>query len=470
MSEERKQKSEQARNAGVAASEDSGVSFARFGLTVFYCLVILIVSKGITGKIMSKKKTAPKKPVAPFTLKAQVEDVRFGSHRLEIKGAGSVQARKNILIMPEVSGRVEYAHPQFRDGGVIKEGEILFRIEQQDYAALKKQAEANLESMKNELALQVTRKETTTKQLERARETWQISKEESDRMKRLLDQGASSESEVNRLLAQEKANMERIEQLESALSLIEPTNVKIRSGIAAAEAQLAKAALSFDKTEYRAPFDGKISGGRLEAGQFIAPGAALGKFIDTSAYEVPVPVSVTDLETLAPGLRNGGMKNNGVDVTVQWKDDRGKEYSWPGKLVRVGAELNMRTRQVDAVVEVVPQNEEMLSQGQYVDVIFKGRTLDNVAAIPRRALRDGNKVYLTEDKTLVVRDVDVWGSEGEYTYISSGLNDGELLITSVVEEVIPGMPVVVIARNGEAVKAAEMDKAGGDEREEEKVN
>lgn len=461
MMDDRSNNNVEKKQTGVRAADVPGVSLARIGLTIFYCLLIVIVTKGINGRIMAMKKEPPKKPVEPFALKAQVEDVSIGSHRLEIKASGSVRAKKDIVVMPEVSGRVEYVHPEFRDGGSVQKGDLLYRIEQQDYLSLKQQAAANLDSLEMELLLQAKRRETTENQLKRARDTWKISKEETDRMKRLLDQGASSEAEVNRLLVQETANMERIEQLESALSLIDPTNEKIKSGIAAAQAQLEKAEFSLEKTEYRAPFTGRISGGRLDTGQLVAPGTVLARLLDTSVYEVPVPVSVTDLETLEPGLRNGGINGNGVDITVDWQDERGEKYQWAGRLVRVGAELNPKTRQVDAVVEVQVGNNEQLSPGLYVNVTFRGQTLDNVAAIPRRALRDGGNVYLVEDNSLIIRPVDVWGSEGEYTYVSGGLNTEDLLITSVVEEVIPGMAVSITSRNGEPVKA---EAGGGDEK------
>jgi hypothetical protein len=151
-----------------------------------------------------------------------------------------------------------------------------------------------------------------------------------------------------------------------------------------------------------------------------------------------------------------------MPVRVNWEDTDKTQHSCTGDVVRMGSQLDPRNRMVDLVVEVSPdarhECDMPLMAGMFTDVEFTGQNLDGVAPIPRRALREGNKVYVVEDGRFAVRDVVPWRSIGEEVFIEQGLRTGDVVITSVVEEVIPGIKVHIIG----GIEDAAADQAPGE--------
>ena len=67
-------------------------------------------------------------------------------------------------------------------------------------------------------------------------------------------------------------------------------------------------------------------------------------------------------------------------------------------------------------------------------VIIPGLILDNVIVLPRHAVSFENTVYLAVDNRLQTRPVEVARLEQEQAVISGGLNSGEIVITTRLEQ------------------------------------
>ena len=99
-----------------------------------------------------------------------------------------------------------------------------------------------------------------------------------------------------------------------------------------------------------------------------------------------------------------------------------------------------------------PQDEPRpLILGAYVRVEITGPDLAKAVRLPRTALRDGRRVWVMKpDETLDVRKVTIaWGAN-EDIYVSKGLADGELLITSDLGAPVQGMALRLPAGGGGA--------------------
>lgn len=439
---------------------DSGpINFWRIALSGLIAIAILAAGVGAMKGLASLRKPPPKKPVEPRTLKVQADDVTTGPYTVTVSAQGVVQARTNVRIVPEVSGKLEYVHPAFRDGGAIDKGAVLFRIEQDDYIQAVNKAKAGIESYQAEIAYQEDRRETLEKELELAVRTWEINREESERIRRLYERNASSEAELNRTLLTEQQAKQAVEQYKSSIDMIAPGISRIEAQLESARAALASAQLALERTEYRMPFRGRVDCAADPApGQFAAAGQPLCTVQDVSALEIPAPVSMSDWYALAPEMNAEELGESPLPAEVAWRDDNGNRYTWRGRAVRMSSDLDHRTRMVDLIVEVSNGGgEKKLKPGMFVEVEFTGRELSGVATIPRRALRDGDVVYLAGEEGLEIRPVEVWRRFGERVVILGGLADGESVITSVVEEAAAGMNVAVISRNGHKISAGAND-------------
>jgi multidrug efflux pump subunit AcrA (membrane-fusion protein) len=83
---------------------------------------------------------------------------------------------------------------------------------------------------------------------------------------------------------------------------------------------------------------------------------------------------------------------------------------------------------------------------EYVRVTIQGKALDNVYAIPRSALHDGNTLWLVSpDDTLAITSVDVVWGDDRIVLVRDTIRPGDRLIISDLATPVTGMPVEVIA-------------------------
>jgi len=77
----------------------------------------------------------------------------------------------------------------------------------------------------------------------------------------------------------------------------------------------------------------------------------------------------------------------------------------------------------------------------FVDVRIFGSTLEDVMPLPRHALRDGERVWIFDDGSLRILDVDVARADRERVYVSAGLEEGDEVIVSALDAVTDGMKI-----------------------------
>ncbi|MFT7245136.1 MAG: multidrug efflux pump subunit AcrA (membrane-fusion protein), partial [Candidatus Azotimanducaceae bacterium] len=130
----------------------------------------------------------------------------------------------------------------------------------------------------------------------------------------------------------------------------------------------------------------------------------------------------------------------------------GQYYEWNGKLVRTEAEIDTRTRMVNAVVRVEEYKENDqpgLPVGLFVNASIEGRFAPGVAVLPRAALRNQNQVLVVdEDSRLRYREVELLRFEKDNVIISGGLKQGETVNLSPIQTVIDGMRVKPMSDQG----------------------
>ena len=113
----------------------------------------------------------------------------------------------------------------------------------------------------------------------------------------------------------------------------------------------------------------------------------------------------------------------------------------------------MRSRMVNAVARVRTTDDAAADPeyvpppvGLFVEAEIQGRSADNVVVVPRSAIRSGNQVLIVdEDDRLRFRTVSIARIYGDDAYIDGGLEKGERVCLSVLQAVIDGMRVEVVA-------------------------
>jgi RND family efflux transporter MFP subunit len=381
---------------------------------------VTIIAVGVLGLallLVFRPRPAAQEPPrrVPLVVTAPA-DVRSGN--LTIRGNGTVRPKSQIILSPQVAGRVEWVSPAFASGGRFEKGDLLLRIEEADYVNRVDAASAAVAQRQVEVL------------------QWE-------------EEQALAREEYQRLLTREGMDAPDSASL-SSLIFREPQLQAAQASLRSAEAQLADARLALGRTRITAPFDGVVRSKSADVGQYVAPGQNLGSLYDTDEVEIVVPL--TDAEAfLVDGLweARAGNEETRIPATVQ-ATFGGRSYDWPAYVDRAEGALNQETRTVDVVVRVPDPlvtdetGRPPLLLGTYATVDIQGESMEAYAVLPRTALRDGEAAYVVErDTLLVVRPVTVLQEIGGEVFVSGDIAPGDAVVVSPMDIVTDSMTVQV---------------------------
>ncbi|MEE2893138.1 MAG: efflux RND transporter periplasmic adaptor subunit [Pseudomonadota bacterium] len=339
-------------------------------------------------------------PIAPTV---RVLAVRPDAVQHLVHSQGTVEPRTESALIPEVSGRVEWVSQALVSGGVFNAGEVLLRIEQDDYEAALAQARAGRQQAEAEA--------------ENARF-------EYERLLQLQDRNLASRSQL-------EAGERRLRVADAAL-------LSADSGLERARRDLAR-------TELQAPFTGVVRTESVDVGQFINRGSAVATIYATDYVEIRLPIADEQLAylQLPLGVRGelAAEAAPNVELTARFA---GRDYSWRGKVVRTEGEIDPRSRMVHVVARVA-NAEPRLPVGLFVQARISGVRVANVVTLPRSALRDGNRVLIVDaDNRMHYRDIVPLRFYQDEVMISAGLAAGERVCVSPIQTVVEGMTVAPV--------------------------
>ena len=376
-----------------------------------WILPVVVLAAGILGAralVGARPELETVRREAPAPL-VRVMTVELGPQRLSIQASGSVRPRSELRVVAEVEGRVTSVSPRLVEGAHVAAGEVLVELDRRDYELAAVRARAELARARAGLQREEAEAEV-------AREQW--------------DELGDGEP--------------------SALALREPQLAEARAALSAAEAALADAELDLQRTRVLTPFDGRVRREAVDVGQFVARNEELARLYPVDRVEVVLAVADSELFALDPEALAGDAPAPEVELRA---DFAGAERVWHGRVVRSEGEIDAATRTVRLVAEVedpfalAPGDgapRVPLELGLYVRATIRGRTLDDVARLPRAALRGDDRVFVVDaEDRLWRREVEVVRREREHVFVASGLTQGERVCLSPLETAVDGMPVRV---------------------------
>ena len=365
-------------------------------------LIILALSIIIAGVLIKSR------PVA--VAKENKEDVPYvktmmilpRTVKASISSQGIVQPESELILLSELSSRVEWLSPKMEAGSSFKQGDTLIVLDKRDYELALISAES-----------QVLNAEVN---LEREQAESELAKKEWKRV------GAG---------------------LGSDLALRKPQMAQAKATYAAAKASLEQAKRNLSRTIFIAPFDGRVRTSRIDIGTTVFPGTSIGNIYATDAYEVRLPIA--DQDVPYSGLEFNGQKieeNKRLDVIIIQGDNK-----WPAKIVRTEAEIDPVTRMMAVVAKVDNSDKKMFSTplavGQFVQAKISGIEISNISVLPRSSVRNESVWVVDNQMSMQNRSVDVLRNEDDFALIGEGFELGDRLLTSRVSSLVNGLKVTL---------------------------
>ncbi|MHC4551788.1 MAG: efflux RND transporter periplasmic adaptor subunit [Planctomycetota bacterium] len=335
-----------------------------------------------------------------------VETLERGDAQATVRATGKVGAARSVSLRPEVSGRVTAMRDEVIPGGLIEHRQELIQIDSRDYETVVKQRENELTRAQLALKLEAGNQKVAAQEYE--------------------------------MLA------EMIDESEQELVLRKPQLVQAEANLAAAEAALAKAKLDVKRCTVRAPFNAIIQEKFVDVGAQVSPAGPLLSIIGTDAFWVEVKVRVESLKWFSVPADGSGQ---GAAVTIFNPTVWGKDESRQGTVLRLLGQLEQKGRRAQLLVSVddplcltdASASKPKLLIDSYVSVEIEGEPLENVFAVNRDYLHDGDFVWVMNDQSrLEIRPVTVVFRGPEVVYITEGVAEGEKIITSEISAPVEG--------------------------------
>ena len=372
-------------------------------------LILLLATAAAAALVLTKSKPE-KREIESIVPVVRVHTVELIDHRMTVISQGTVNPRTQSVLVPEVAGRVIEVSASFAPGGFFEADELLLRIDAYDY----RQALVGAQSVHAQARLRLAQVEA---EAQLARDEWQE-------------------------LGRGEAN---------PLALFEPQLAQAKAALAAAVAGVEQAQMNLRRTEVRAPYAGRVRTKQVDLGQVVAPGAPLATIyaVDLAEVRLPLPDDELAFVDLPLGYRGESDGNRGPE-TILRAEFAGEVHEWTGRIVRTEGMIDPVSRMIHTVAQVrdpygrSKPGRPPLAVGLFVEAEIVGKTVENVAVIPRAALRpDGRVLIVDGDERLRFRDIEVLRAMKESVIVESGLADGDRVCTTVLSAVIDGMRVVV---------------------------
>ncbi len=327
--------------------------------------------------------------------------------QVSVPSYGIVRPRIQSLLVAQVGGQIVDKATNFDEGGYFAEGEVMLTIDPRDYQADVMIAEASLADARQTLAEEEAR-------AEQALVDWN----------RLGNEGEASD-----------------------LVLRKPQLAAAEARVSSAEANLIKARLDLERTQIRAPFDGRVLRQIVDLGQVVSANTQLAEFYSVGIAEVRLPIANKDLTFV--DLPESGNGTGAATTTATLYSELAGNDVWEARVVRTEAAIDDTARQLHVLVHVddpFTANEAHrvpLKIGQYVTASIEGRLLEGVFVVPSSAIYQGSYVYVVEDGALQRREVEIAWSDVDQAIIASGLANGDELVTTLLGQVTSGTEVAI---------------------------
>jgi multidrug efflux system membrane fusion protein len=325
---------------------------------------------------------------------------------------GRFEASQAVEVRPRVSGQLVGIH--FRDGDVVKAGQLLFTIDPRPFTAALAEAEAAVASSRTALAL---------------------ARSELARAERLIDDQAVS--------------AEELESLRAAAQSAE-------AQLAASEARVRARKLDVEFSQVRAPITGRASDRRVDVGNLVAGDQGTGATVLTTINALdPIHFSFNGSEALY--LKQRRQEESGDEVEIRLQDEA--DYEWRGRVDFTDNAIDEGSGTIRGRA-VIANPDYFLVPGMFGSMRLRAGPPHEALLVPDAAVMTDQArkvVYVVDDAgTVSVKPVDVGALADGLRVIRSGLAPTDRVVIQGTQFAQPGTKVKTVAGRIETAPAPEI--------------
>jgi RND family efflux transporter MFP subunit len=376
-------------------------------------VLTIVIGVFIARYLLTHRPRSERKPVAKMA--RLVETVSFSTQEamVNISAMGTVLPARMVEIKPQVTGKVMEVNESLLPGGFVEKGEVLMRIEPDDYELVVEQRKSDLADALSNLDIELGNQQVARQEFE--------------------------------LLGEE------ISEADEKLVLRKPQLASASAAVKAAESRLEKAELDLERTHIKAPFNAVVNAKLADLGQLVSPTVSVASITGTDEYWI---------ETLVPTDRLKWIDIPGSAAKVYNSSAWSDGHYRAGQVVRLAPSLEESGRMARLIVSV---DDPLLLNGRgfddgvnnvllldsYVRVEIEGREVEDVFVVDRELVRDGDNVWIYgPGSKLEIRPVEIVYRGSENVLISGGLSEDDRVVVTDISAPVEGMLLRTVKHNG----------------------
>jgi RND family efflux transporter MFP subunit len=375
-------------------------------------LILVFAAGGAYFLFQSRAEPAKKARQEQRTL-VETMELERKQMRPVVRASGAVIPARELSVNPQVNGRITWLNDSLDPGTFVEKGDVLFKIERDDYNLAVRQAEAQVAQAETQLELELGRQEV-------AKQEWELF----------------------------KSGLEGKDGEAPPLALRQPQLRSAQVSLESARANLEQAKLNLRRTSVRAPFDAVIVESNAEIDQLVGTQSRVARIVGTEEFWVRVSMPIEKLRYIdIPGI-NG---DSSSEVLVK-QHVGGDTLTRKGRVLRLLSDLDPAGRMARILISIedpyglakvddIDQRPYPILLDAYVDVEIENASTYELIELPRRALRQGDRAYVFDEDegTLDIRELDIHWRLPDKVLVAGGLEEGDDVVTSPLASAVPGM-------------------------------
>jgi len=410
----------------------------RFAPKILLPILLIAVSLAGAGYLRATKPKVEPKVEVEQVWSVRATAVDRSDHRPVLNLFGELVAGRDVVLRPDVTGKVVEVSPKLVDGGRFDEGELILLIDPFDYeasiddlVAQRREAEARrVELMANRAMEEMS--------LKLDREQLELVARDVQRYERLSGSLAASEKSFDDAKIEFSRQTGTVQQRQQSIEMLDARLDQQDAAIARLDVSTRRAERQLAETEIRAPFRGVVTEVGAQLGRQLSSNDTIARLIDDQKLDISFQLPEADFGRLwEQGLI-------GRDVIGRWRLGT-TIFDIEAKVDRVVSTIDASSGGVTVYAGVTSNpSSAPLRPGAFIEVEMLDQLYENVVELPASALFEGDTVYIVNDDRLQPETVELLAVSGNNVLVQADLEDGVPIVISRLAEIAPGLKVKVV--------------------------
>ena len=376
------------------AQQDASKIGSVVGIAV---LVASSITAGWVARNLWPESKAPQMALPSQEITVSTITAEEREYNLPEKYVAHAEAVQEVELLPQVDGYIKEI--RFKEGDIVKAGDILYVLDGERYQAIVNQRKADLEAAQSEAR--------------RTERYWQ-------RMQNADSRGVTQLERDNAEAGAESA----------------------KAAVLQAKANLVVAQYDLKKTLVTAPISGQIGKTAVHVGDYVSPNkGSLARIVQVDPIRVSFPL--TDRSYIA--WRNSQLKGKSFDYRMRVVLPDGSVYPLEGEWAFDDNTMSRETATIIMRLEF-PNPDRLLIPNGYLTLLADLKHPPKYPAVPQQAVFDvasgGSALWVVKsDSTVEQRAVKIGEMSDGWVPVKEGLKAGEVVVISGISKLMPGAKV-----------------------------